>query len=172
MLSLNDDAAWEVLRHAYGPATDIPPLLLQLAVFPPYTDYESEPYFSLWSALCHQGDVYTASYAAVPHIVEMLEANPPRAHWSALLLVVSIEIARVNGRGPLLSGELKEAYDAALARLPGVVAELTVQSWDEVYTRVGAAALALGKSHPALAEAILELQPGVVQEFMDWIEER
>jgi hypothetical protein len=47
MLNLIDDAAWEALPHVYGPATDIPPLSLQLAVFPPDTGYQSDPYFSL-----------------------------------------------------------------------------------------------------------------------------
>ena len=29
----------------------------------------------LWSSLCHEGDVYTASYAAVPHIVQMANSS-------------------------------------------------------------------------------------------------
>ena len=33
--------------------------------------------------------------------------------------------------------------------------------------RLGAAALAVGKGQTTLAEAILELEPSVIQEFMD-----
>jgi hypothetical protein len=70
-------------------------------------DYRSEPYFSLWSALCHQGDAYTASYAAVPHLVDVLLAAPSPAHDSTLQLVVCIEIARARGDGPELPTELQ-----------------------------------------------------------------
>ena len=33
--------------------------------------------FKLWSALCHQGGVYSACFAAVPRIIHTL---PPQAH--------------------------------------------------------------------------------------------
>src|SRR2546426_5104183 len=32
---------------------------------------------SLWSALCHQGDVYTASYAALPELVKIASDLEP-----------------------------------------------------------------------------------------------
>ena len=67
-----DDERWSALEHAYGEASDIPVLLRQLANFPPHEDHRAEPYFSLWSALCHQGDVYSASYAAVPEIISLI----------------------------------------------------------------------------------------------------
>jgi len=70
-----DDRRWAELTHAYGSAADIPPLLRHLREFPPATDYRAEPYFSLWTALCHQGPVYPASYAAVPHLVAALLAS-------------------------------------------------------------------------------------------------
>src|SRR5262245_2777864 len=66
-----DSPEWRRLQHAYGPASDIPDLLRQLAANPCAKKSGDEPWHSLWSALCHQGDVYTASYAAVPHIVDI-----------------------------------------------------------------------------------------------------
>src|SRR4051812_40379348 len=66
MLAL-DSPRWGELTHAYGEASDIPALLRRLKTAPPPTDYRSEPWFTLWSALCHQNDVYIASYAAIPH---------------------------------------------------------------------------------------------------------
>lgn len=78
MLSL-DDPRWRELRHAYGNAADVPDLLRALALSTgPKEGYRDEPWFSLWSSLCHQGDVYTASYIAVPHIVQIAsEATEP-----------------------------------------------------------------------------------------------
>ncbi|HEX3912895.1 MAG TPA: hypothetical protein VHW71_05265 [Steroidobacteraceae bacterium] len=63
-----DSPQWAELSHAYGAAGDIPQLLKQLTNFRRAT-VDKEPWFSLWSALAHQGDVYSASFAAVPHVV-------------------------------------------------------------------------------------------------------
>lgn len=67
MLNL-DSPKWSELDHAYGKASDIPDLLRQLETIP-NPDDNSEPWLSLWSSLAHQGDIYSASFAAVPHIV-------------------------------------------------------------------------------------------------------
>jgi hypothetical protein len=77
MLDLHS-ARWHDLEHAYGSAGDIPDLLRQLptaAVRSP--DGEREPWFTLWSALCHQGDVYPASFAAFPHIIAAAQLDAP-----------------------------------------------------------------------------------------------
>ena len=171
MLSLGDDR-WASFRHAYGEASDIPALLRQLGSFPAHDDYRAEPYFSLWSALCHQGDVYPASYAAVPVIVELMEAAPTRAHWSALLLVVSIEVARSRERGPEISSELAGPYLAALGRIPPLVAAMSIQACDELMVRVAAAAIAVSKGQAELASAILQLQPTLVPKFLEWVVEQ
>jgi hypothetical protein len=167
-----DDERWAKLTHAYGSAMDIPPLLRKLAAFPPYESYEAEPYFSLWSALCHQGDVYSASYAAVPHIVQMMKSSPDRANWPALDLVTRIEIARSRGNGPEIEKDLAQSYHAALSQLPEVVAAMAVQEWDETFVRVAAAALTAAKGRPELAEAIQELEPDRLPAFMDWVFEQ
>jgi hypothetical protein len=117
MLALNSPH-WSELSHAYGSASDIPDLLISLRKFPPDEGQEAEPYFSLWSALCHQGDVYTASFAAVPHLVAAVQECPERAPWTVLLLVASIEIARVDGCGPAIPSNLETPYRAALLQVP------------------------------------------------------
>lgn len=167
-----DDPKWRTLQHAYGDASDIPDLLRQLAVFPTRDDYTTEPYFSLWSALCHQGDVYSASYAAVPEIVRLMDASPDRVHWSVLLLVTSIEIARNKGGASQLPADLADDYRSALTRIPSIVAAMGGQTWDELLARAAAAAIVAAKGHASLAEAILELEPAVVPKFMHWIIEQ
>lgn len=62
MLSL-DSPRWGELEHAYGSAVDVPALLGALRDFPK-SEGQREPWFSIWSALAHQGDVYSASFAA------------------------------------------------------------------------------------------------------------
>jgi hypothetical protein len=99
MLALNDDA-WSDLTHARGSACDIPPRLRQLSAFPAAEGLDREPYASLWRDLLHQRHVYTASYAALLHMVEMMGDAPERANWCVLELVTRIAIARARGMVP------------------------------------------------------------------------
>src|SRR5215469_3310313 len=111
---LLDSTRWSQLTHAYGAASDIPALLRELVSLPPDEGKEAEPYFSLWSSLCHQSDAYTASFAAVPHIVSIMASAPARTPWTLFQLVACIEIARANGRAPEIPDDLRQDYFAAL----------------------------------------------------------
>lgn len=168
MLALNDDA-WSGLSHAQGMACDIPARLRELAAFPTGDMDSTEPYLSLRRALLHQNCVFTASYAALPHLIEIMADSPERAHPGVLELVTRIEIARAKGNGPLLQDALAAMYQAALERLPQLISALSRQSWDEPFTRIAAAALAASRNQARLAEAILELKPGKLAHFMDTV---
>jgi hypothetical protein len=162
-----DSPFWSQLSHAYGRAGDIPDLLKQLATLPPHKNVESEPYFSLWSALCHQGDVYTASFAAVPHLVEVWQRHPTRTHWTVIALVSSIEVARLTERGPEVPPELSVGYFSALSAIPGIVAEAASDPWDELRCRVITSAIAAVKGHPRLSDAITELEPATAERLLE-----
>src|SRR5947209_1490785 len=56
-------------------AADIPPILRSIATDPGAPSTTEGAWFELWSALCQQGDVYPASFAAVPHVIDILSAN-------------------------------------------------------------------------------------------------
>jgi hypothetical protein len=122
VLDLNDKR-WTELRDAHGSAANIPPLLKQLASVPAGRG-EDEPWFSLWSALAHQGDVHPASFAAVPHVV----------HFPAW-----VEICR-HRKGVLVPEDLQGACREALSRLPGLVAAAAAaeRSWDDTLLCAGA----------------------------------
>ena len=159
---------WRSLEHAYGVASDIPDLLRQLSTFPKCENYRTEPYFSLWSALCHQENVYTASYAAVPHLIELLERKPLEASLSLFLLPCCIEIGRTMGMGPAVPDDLKEAYEASLGRLhkPTTIAANVELDFDRC--NVLCVALAVSKGHIDLAQAILAIEQDLIPEFMEW----
>ena len=70
-MSALEEIHWRELSHAYGFASDLPALLQQLYAFPSEANSSSEPWHSLWSSLYHQGDIYSASYAAVAVIDEL-----------------------------------------------------------------------------------------------------
>ncbi len=161
-----DSQRWCELRHAYGSAADVPQLLQQLRSLPPNDQSESEPYFSLWSALCHQGDVYTASYAALPHIVDAIRGAPEHAPWTLFLMVACIEIARTSNRGPTIPDDLADAYHSALGEVPVLVGRSAEGKWDHWYCGAALAATAAAKGFPALAEALLELDPSSVQDLL------
>ena len=168
MIELESDM-WKELDHAYGSAGDIPDLLKSLANYPDCTDHKNEPYFSLWSSLCHQGDVYTASYAAVPHIINLLLKEPNKANNDFFLLPTCIEVARAMGQGPEIPEFLKKGYFEALAKFPEVVAAKAKKQWNDIEVRSILAAIAVSKGHAALADAILVLNENVVSEFKGWV---
>lgn len=157
MLSL-DDPRWNDLQDAYGRATRIPELLRALAASPgPVSSYEDEPWFSLWSSLCHQGDTYAASYAAVPHIVKIAcEAQGP-IDFSFFQLPAAIEIARVTGHGPAPPDADADAYRRAIADLMECVNLHRYEPWDRSMLLSAAAAQAVAKGHIEIAEALIDL---------------
>jgi len=113
MLDLNSPL-WKDLTHAYGSAADIPVLLEQLKPAGLKKSPDSEPWFSLWSALCHQYDVYSASYAALPHIVAIASSQPARNRLDHLFLASSIEAFRHLDDAPPMLVELRDAYQQAI----------------------------------------------------------
>jgi len=158
---------WHRLRHAYGAATDIPPLLRQLAANArPKRGYQDEPWFSLWSSLCHQGDVYSASYAAVPHIVQIGTTAPGSIDFGFFQLPACIEVARKKGRGPDLLPELADAYFAALRGLHDCAFRHAGDDWDQDMALCVAAALAAAKGQCKLADVLMNLDPDIIAKIV------
>ena len=169
MLSL-DSARWSELEHAYGPAADIPKMLQQLRDLPTAAG-DAEPWHSLWSALAHQGDVYSASFAAVPHVVAALESSPASAHFTYFQFPAWVEICRAKNKVPVPE-DLALAYFEALSRLPLLVAAASSREWDENFLACALSAIAVAKNQPVVAEASLELSRDVAAEFLEWFSQR
>ena len=92
-----DAPRWAELRTAYGAAGDIPEMLRDLESVPNSKDYRDEPWFSIWSALAHQGDVYSASFAAVPHVVRTRVGTGTRGAGLLPLSCVGRDLPLPNG---------------------------------------------------------------------------
>lgn len=86
------------LISGYGVPYDPWPILERLG-----SDHESA-IDELWENLYHQGDVGSASYAAVPKLVEAGE----------LSLVAAIEVARQSEHNPPIPSPIKTDYHQAL----------------------------------------------------------
>jgi len=110
MLNLDSDR-WAELQHAYGGADDVPDMLRRLS------QGEATVLDDLYGFLCHQGIVYSASFAAVPHVVAIANVTTEaelRAHM--LVLVGSIRASATEPRYLDLEPDLEAAYEAALPR--------------------------------------------------------
>ena len=169
MLSLNDPR-WSELQHAYGAAADTPALLKQLADLPS-AEKNNEPWFSIWSALAHQGDVYSASFAAVPHLIDALATAPLKADFSYFQFPAWVEVCRVKN-GVSVPEDIAPAYFESLSRLPALAAVAASRQWDESFLRCTLSAVAAAKGQQEIAEAVLELSPEVAGEFIEWFYER
>jgi len=155
MLSLNSPE-WSDLKHAYGSAHDIPDLLRRLRDFPAHDEYTAEPYYSLWSSLCHQGAIYSASFAAVPHLVAACRDEPDTAHWSVAQLVVCIEISRLNQVSPDMFSRFEVDYLKAIKDLPNVLADMNRLNPDRETATILKAAIAVSDGNFNEAEKLLD----------------
>jgi hypothetical protein len=169
MLSL-ESPRWSELQHAYGSASNIPSLLGQLRDLP-VSQGKQEPWFTLWSALAHQDDVFSASFAAVPHVVAALATAPARACAAYFQFPAWVEICRCR-KGTIVPADLQAAYAEALSKLPNLVAAASSREWDSEFLVCALSAIAAAKGSAPVAEAVLELSPAVANEFMEWFYER
>ena len=165
MLAL-DSPRWAELQHAYGAATDTPGLLRELDALPD-SEGESEPWFSLWSSLAHQGDVYSASFAAVPHVVRVLSSAADTAPATYFQFPAWVEVCRKKRR-VAVPQDLAASYFAAIAELPLLVATAAARPWDSEFAVCALGAVAAAKSDAKVAEAIMELTPEVAESFLKW----
>jgi len=147
---------WGTLRGAYGPATEVPLLLKTARVAPASKTYSDEPWFSLWSTLCHQGDVYSASYAAVPELIDIATARirEPAAVSDCLLLAAFIELERASPEDghlpPPLESDLATAYHASLVVGADLASVLLTRETDSERRRT------LAIAHAALRGEVAE----------------
>jgi hypothetical protein len=151
-----DSAAWNQLQQAYGSAEDVPRLLEHLEALS--GRQLDELWLGLWATLWRDGHVFSASYAALPHLVAYAARQPAAERARALHLATSIELARLTDAGPTLPNELASAYQDAIATIPAIVAECVGESWSPDATQILSAALAMAKGNAAFAAAVLEWQ--------------
>lgn len=158
---------WNNLETASGNAAGIPALLSQLNIFPDETIYEDDPWYSLWGNLFHEGNVYSAAFAAVPEIVKVLASAPEKATLSFFLLPIAIEIARQK-EGIEINRELLPAYQQAIASLAGVAAKCIAANKSPEIARAAAAAFALSAGLHHYAELLIEVKADDVEEILEW----
>jgi len=129
-----DSPHWSQYNHAYGPAADLPALLRRAPLDFQPGHHDGSTWFDLWSALCHQGDPYTASYAAVPHLVEVAAGRAGTdAIFDPLHLVACIELARLEGTAPTVPAALASDYHTAVQAAHALTLVAIARSWPAEY---------------------------------------
>jgi hypothetical protein len=158
-----DDPLWTRLQQAYGSASNIPDLLRQLKVSTETSDDQRELWRQLWGSLCHQGDVYTASYAAVPHIVQIAIEGNAHVAFDSFALPAAIEVGRnMQKSAPQIPVEIAHGYHHSLGRLAEAAAMRWNYPWDRNMLRSVTAAQSVAKGDIELAGVLLNLDD-------DWI---
>jgi hypothetical protein len=104
---------WSQLSHAYGSAEDIPTLLDRIALEP-----KPELWSDLWSALCHQGSVYSASFAALPWLAEVAGSDDREQAVNALDLAGAIMAGAEQLHG---AGDIRAQHAAEVESLLAAV---------------------------------------------------
>jgi hypothetical protein len=155
MLSL-DSTRWQQLTQAYGSAEDVPRLLEGLACIGSERARE-EVWFALWRTLYRPDKVFSASYAAVPHLLDISGAFTLRERAQGVHLVTRIEVARREPASAAVPDDLIAAYANAVERMPEFVAASMAESWPADIAQLFAAAMLVGKRQPDLARGLLEL---------------
>lgn len=112
-----------------------------------------------------EGDVYSASFAAVPHIIQILSANPKSACFDFFQLPTAIELAR-RQRNVHVPDSLRTAYCESIEKLPSLVSEVSDRTWDATFCQRVLAAAAVGKRQYAIAELLLEADDNDIGEIL------
>lgn len=99
---------WGSLRDAYGPADGVGALLERAE------SDDRAVWDELWSRLCHQGTVYSASYAALPHLTRLAGRRAPAGYVEPLALACAI---LASEDGPEDSSTVRSRYPEITASL-------------------------------------------------------
>ena len=118
-----DSPRWSELAHVYGSAVDMPVAIRRLERLDHIEAHCDGPLVEITSAIYHQGDPDTGSYATVPHLVRIAESRPPGERLPLLSLCGWIEQYRTSRR-PRIPEDLEPAYRDALARALTMTIEL------------------------------------------------
>jgi hypothetical protein len=103
----------------------------------------------MFDALCHQGDIYTASYAAVPHILEYIAKSG--SGWQPYALIASIEEARLLGKGPAIPAELEGNYHDAITSAVSLALQAFPHTSEPLLSRSIIALLSLANGQISIA---------------------
>jgi hypothetical protein len=120
----------------------------------------------LWENLHHQGDVGTASYAAVPHIVR-ISSKLFRNAWEPYALVATIETERHRRSNPDLPDWLAVGYAQAIREFAGLATSELLHSNDPLLVQSILGFLALAQGQTKLGALICNFDQSEIDEAVE-----
>ena len=158
MLSL-ESSEWSILSHAYGPADDIPDklILLRDALIDPAQFKAAWDQVDFWSSLFHQYSVYSATFAAIPYIIEFANALPTEQRAELIAFVGSCVACSTLPRTPVVTPMIESAFRSALEQAIPLTVGCIEHESDEVSLRHLFAALAALRGHHALSHILRDM---------------
>jgi hypothetical protein len=164
-----DDPKWRELKGGYKVLYDPTPALKKLESG---TD-SSNAWNELWQELHHQGDVGEASYAAVPHLVRIHQANRS-LDWNLYALASTIEIERHRKTNPPLPDWLAKSYRDAWATLLELAIDDLKQANEDTSIQALLGAIAIGKGMLKLGAVISNFTDDelleILEQYDSWVE--
>lgn len=154
-----DDARWRTLTGGYLVPYDASVPLRDLFEH----GGSEELWDELWQELHHQGDVGSASYAAVPHLLEFARRSR-RLDRNVFGLIATIELERPSGSS--MPEFLAAGYFRAIGELPAVVGNHPQREWDETLTRAIACCIALARGQRVLARLYQEMGQDAARKWL------
>ena len=150
-----DDPRWKELLTAYGSAADVLEKFRRLLEQPSWKDGRlDDPDDLLYGSLCHQGTVYTATFAAVPHFIELARRLEPRKRLDLLIFAGDVEEGRGLPDAAKLPVFLSRAYDHAVEMAGAMAHADLAQPWDGMEFRYLLGAYAALRGFRGIASVI------------------
>jgi len=155
-----DQVEWSAVRDAYGPATEVPALLRALvSANPEHREFACE---LLFQTIWHQGNVYSATAAAIPFLYNLLEADGPHDKDAVAALLAMI----ADGQPPFLHCETDPEAATEWRAILGKVGRSLDAEIAEGRTVASAIRQQLGR-RPDLLSLCLETRPDDEAEEVD-----
>jgi hypothetical protein len=152
---------WQHLKG--GRREDVDPRPLVEAVGVGASD--AKAWNALFDALYHQGDVDSASYAAVPLLVRRFQSLAKSASFYSF--IAAVEVARHNRRNPGIPIELTDGYAAALHAAGDAALGDLREAGDEPFIRVALSVVALSRGAVATGALLSDLTADELTEILD-----
>jgi hypothetical protein len=154
-----DDPRWLEYTSGYGIPYDASAALRNLSL-----STEKQPIWNeLFDELHHQGDLGTASYAAVPYLLEYIKKQA-KLDNNALTLIAVIELERPHNAP--IPVELSDSYFRAIESIPEIIVTHQDTHWDDSTMQSAMSCLALARNQREFARIYLDLD---LPSGLDWL---
>ena len=161
MLNL-DNPKWKELESGYKTPYDPTPALNDLE----NGKNVAESWSELWNALQHQGDLGTASYAAVPYLTK-IQKERKNFDWNFYALVSVIEIERYRKTNRPVPNWLEKPYQEAWNAIIELGLEELQKTSDQLTARAALGAVAIGKGLRDYGAMITISDDSEIEEYLD-----